>query len=59
MPMEIGISFSCPKKKRSGSACSARRQITAFGLYCPLSGQAFAAAFPKALFFLLNFLMIN
>jgi hypothetical protein len=24
MPMEIGISFSCPKKKRSGSACSAR-----------------------------------
>ncbi|SHK55246.1 hypothetical protein SAMN05720470_101694 [Fibrobacter sp. UWOV1] len=26
MPMEIGISFSCPKKKRSGSACSARAQ---------------------------------
>jgi len=26
MPMEIGISFSCPKKKRSGSACSARHQ---------------------------------
>jgi hypothetical protein len=33
------------KKQRSGSACSARGQITAFGLYCPLSGQAFAVAF--------------
>ena len=33
------------RKKRSVSACSARGQITAFGLYCPLSGQAFAVAF--------------
>ena len=33
------------KKQRSGSACSARGHITAFGLYCPLSGQAFVVAF--------------
>ena len=26
------------------SACSARGQITAFGLYCPLIGQAFAVS---------------
>ena len=33
-----------PNRKRSSSACSARGQITAFGLYCPLSGQAFTVA---------------
>ena len=26
------------------SACSARKQITAFGLYCLLCGQAFAGS---------------
>ena len=68
MPMEIGISFSCPKKSapaqpaphepKDRSSCASLSQtclvntkhlllteITAFGLYCPLSGQAFAAAF--------------
>ena len=40
-----GISSPIPEKQRSSSACSARGHITAFGLYCPLSGQAFAAAF--------------
>ena len=31
-----------PPKYGLDSACSAREQITAFGLYCSLSGQAIA-----------------
>ena len=31
-----------PPKYGLDSVCSAREQITAFGLYCSLSGQAFA-----------------
>ena len=49
--------FTC--KQRSGSACSARVQITAFGLYCPLSGQAFAVALAQTWFKALNFVVIN
>jgi len=68
MPMEIGISFSCPKKNAPSQPaphepkdCSSYAslsqiclvntkhllltEITVFGLYCPLSGQSFAAAF--------------
>ncbi len=33
-------------EERFVSACTARGQITAFGLYCPLYGQALASAFP-------------
>ena len=42
--------FTC--KQRSGSACSARGQITAFGLYCSLddlSSSAFGLATPAVL----------
>ena len=50
-PVTPRLLFSHPRKKqRSGSACSAREQITAFGLYCPLSGQAFAVAFIRRSF---------
>ncbi len=45
-----GFSSPIPEKQRSGSACSARGHITAFGLYCPLSGQAFAVALVQARF---------
>ena len=34
-----------PPKYGLDSVCSAREQITAFGLYCSLSGQAFAESF--------------
>ena len=49
--------FTC--KERSGSASSARGQITAFGLYCPLSGQAFAVALAQTRFKALDFIVIN
>ena len=49
--------FTC--KQRSGSACSARGQITAFGLYCPLSGQAFAVTLAQTRFKVFDFIVVN